>query len=764
MLYEGMRVVKIECAVQESIIPPPPHYDTWTYLDCLLIVFFTASLPLLWIPLSIYVSNLPVFMIDESDLSFWLGGGTLVGSLIGSVALFILPASVRAWGIRVIFAMGVLVWIQANLFAWHVGIIDGAGLNCPLNDIRPVIDTTVWVLVFPLLVLARNWCRKFARTVAMLTISIELAATLIGLHGIQPTKETPFTIDENMNFNYSADKNVIILVLDTFDTIIFSEIIKASPSMENRFDGFTYYPNIVGGFAYTSLSVPLILTGQYYDDLGPFSEYVNTAFHGDSLPNVLKQHGFRTEFYTGWDGFTHASVCADPLIWDNITPGKISTEKTVADLQLLYKSAILRALPYLYKGPAYDCFSWTQIRDRDDNVLPIFKESPDNHFQSVLQLFKNQWNVTNTAQNHSLDRDDFVKDLTAKASATQTLPTFKYYHLVGLHPPLVLGNMCVKNTDDSARQVAQILMDNLVQPFLEHLKKLNIYDNSMIFIIGDHGRTPDVHLPEAYLEAGCRGRFVQRNALMGRALPLFLFKPFQSHGPLKTSMAPGTQADIAPTVYEALNLSGKTDGISLFQLQDNTQRERRFLSTPGVHIGDPIPKRTEYRINGFSWLDSSWHETGYVYAEGKRTSVNTQKYSPGTVLHFGNDGNVLPYLSAGWNLEDDNPEGTPIQGSCAKIRLPIEVQSENCKLIFQLICPPGAKDHSPCPIHVFVNEKELAAWNITRSGDYTIMIPRELIVNQELNCCFRHQTAQEKPSTRTTAENILFHTLRVEVN
>ena len=84
--------------------------------------------------------------------------------------------------------------------------------------------------------------------------------------------------DDETMFEFSKEQNVIILVLDAFRSDIFQEIIDEDDEYREMFDGFTYYRNAAGGYPHTDASIPLILTGEYYDNSIPRSEFVRTAF------------------------------------------------------------------------------------------------------------------------------------------------------------------------------------------------------------------------------------------------------------------------------------------------------------------------------------------------------------------------------------------------------------------------------------------------------------------------------------------------------
>ena len=732
----------------------------WTLVDCLLISFFSASIPLMWVPLTIYLANTPVFMIGTTELSLWLAAASVLGTLVLMLPLLLLPNRLRPWGGRFVFAVGILLWVQANLFVWRTGVLDGSELIWSPTDIRGIIDAGTWFVLLPTILMAARWCRKYVRTIAVTLIAVQLAATLfVAVKDMKKGEvQGSITIDESKKFIFSPERNVVILVLDSFNTMLFYKMLESDPTLADKFDGFTYYPNIVGGYQSTCLAMPLIMTGQYFDNLKPYPTYIKDAYSGDSLPRILKSNGFRSEFYTSWDGLTNTGIYVNPSVVDNIIPGRVSPQKTLADLEVLFATTLFRSVPYWIKISVHERLLVNLPKAPEEDILWVYQEPNGGHLHSVLNLLLDQIMGEPATPTQSLvDRDVFTEMLNAKACTTSDRPVFKYYHLVGTHPPLSLNGVHVRDSSEAIQQVAHILIGDLVSGFLDKLKALGIYDNSVLYVLGDHGRLShlDVRLPELYASEYHRGRFVTTDARMGQALPLFLYKPMHARGTMQTSMAPVTLADIVPTEFESMGLQGKTEGIPLQQLTEDTVRERRFFAIREYKLGRFMAPMEEYRVNGFSWLDKSWHETGFVYADGKRANLPAKQYALGTTLYFGKDGNVLPFLSSGWDLEENSSTGHRARGAYAKLRIPIEGQKNDLTLSVQLSSLQEEQLRVTQPIHVFVNEQELAVWNVDRQNDFQATIPKALTMSGDLNICFEFSDSSAGYDSKSNEKNRL---------
>ena len=683
-------------------------------------------------PGQIYLRNSSEFSIHYSEI---LSKGMVFSVLCFFAVLpflFLLQKKIRVQRIAVslIVALCFLLYVQGYLMVWNYGLLDGREIRWQDHRFEAIVDSAVWVVVLALALLKSNWVYPHARTICLLLLAIQ------GISALDQFRNLPeipsfkkYTIDESSKFDFSKKQNVIILVLDSFQTDFFQEIINKDGSYKEIFQGFTYFRNSLSGHPFTETSTMNILTGRYYEGDVTFEEHNQNAYRSDSLPAVLKQAGFRVELYP----LVKRAIYYDQEILSNITRWSASRQENIENLNQLFDISLFRLLPTVLKRAVYNDQDW------------LFKNKTDWLFS---WLYSKQ--QAGTPQNNSLHtipqlRDAarhnknfrLVSDLADSGTATRTESVFKFYHLGLPHLPLVINEKLEYermelNRTNFMRQCQAAL--KLVEFFFQALKRMNSYDDSMIFVIADHGAgaQKQIFLPSAGFPASAGKRIVSQS-IMINALPLFLVKPFQSRGPLKTSNAPVSLSDIPATVFTALNVPNHSQGRSVFQISETEKRRRRYLTYKGYNPEkDKYQLVQEWIVTDYGWLLDSW-KPGRFYA-GSTAKAQPEIYQFGVPIQFGANGNAAPYLKEGW-MFDRNFNW--ILGSYGSLLIPV-ANARSDMILTSFVGPhkPAAKLATQ-PVEVYVNGEKIADWEVSLERWYTAWIPKQKSESKMLEITFR---------------------------
>ena len=201
-------------------------------------------------------------------------------------------------GLALLFGVAFLVWLQGNFLLWNYGPLDGRYIPWSSLKLNGYIDGGIWIGLLAAAFVFSPFVLRIARKVCLILILVQL---VYGAFLFFKQPETPsfqkYTVDTTNKFVFSKNKNVIMVILDSFQTDVFNEIIQENPDMRQALDGFTYYRNSLGGYPATELSVALMLTGKYYDNSLPFEQWKRDAYMSDSLPHVLKSAGWQVDIY-----------------------------------------------------------------------------------------------------------------------------------------------------------------------------------------------------------------------------------------------------------------------------------------------------------------------------------------------------------------------------------------------------------------------------------------------------------------------------------
>jgi len=554
---------------------------------------FTA---LAFTPLHIFASNALEFDYSLTHvLKVSLLASTLAALLI-FLLTFGLPRRLNEKSVAVTSMLAILVWIQGNVLVWPYGVLDGRDIPWQRFRIQGIVDVVVWVALLIVAWAASAFLSKQAAKIALLLLVIQSLSTGMDLLHIQPlTGRKNFEFDYSGEFVFSSSKNVLLLLPDAFQGNVFQELISAEPGWKGSFPGFTHYPNALGGYAYTMFSVPYLLTGQMYDK-NPSYEFARRAFK-KSLPGVLRQNGFRSEFYP----LMFDLIDFNPGLASNLLPKKIIS---LAEFSFLYDVALFRSLPQPGKKLIYNNQLWFLKR-----LFPYNRRPAD-------RAERRGWKARMKKARldfFSLYDKNLAADMEAQANAGTVQPVFKYFHLRGLHLPLFMNGECrfqrLPPTRENYLTQARCCLDS-IRGILDALKKIGVYERTMIIIVGDHGvGAQEVEFRfDLYQPAPPPGPVNRRLAtLKAMAMPLFLVKPFGagSGDPFRQSLAPVTLGDIPKSVVDALQIKENFPGESIFSLGEYSKRPRRFIEG-AVVTWQKEAVNYEYLVDGLGWLDSSW--------------------------------------------------------------------------------------------------------------------------------------------------------------
>ncbi|MCP5049901.1 MAG: sulfatase-like hydrolase/transferase, partial [bacterium] len=713
--------------------------------------FFSFTL-LVFGPAYIYFTNSLEFNFSFVDIASRLIAVSLALVVVLALILRRLKTGYYEKSISLLFALSVLLWVQGNLLVWNYGPLDGREIHWNEMWVQGLLDAGIWIGLLILAFKKSGWFAKIARNGSIAFILIQLLSVSMAM---MRAPETPsfkrYYIDESQKYSFSSQRNVILLMLDTYQTDLFQEIIAGDERYKDIFRGFTYFRNSLSAFPKTYTSVPSFLTGRTYDNSIPMVDFVKEAYtSGSSLPGILKQAGYRVELYPfpGTEKTIYFSESTASNIKKRETGGVFGE-----DIGFLVDITLFRHIPHFSKRWVYNRQSWLLKRlfsragSRDQNPKETNAENKNS---------KNKNNKNNSSSprfsKEALRLPDikFISQLIDQFTVEGSAPVFKYYHLNGLHRPLVLDEtLTVRQMPYSQRSSFKAQGKaalEITRLMLETLKSKGLFRNSLIIVTSDHGCADypyGVNLQSAGLteeSAGGNGSAIPSH-IKAAGLPMILIKPIgAAEEEMKISDAPVSLTDLPHTVFAGLGIEGDRDmpGVSMFSLDETQPRERKFYYYNWSGWGDGyLYHMREYVVSGHSWLNRSWRETRIV-----QPATAQKPYEYGSVIRFGQGGNAQRYQGIGWH----GPQKNGFTWTREKrVEMFLVISRPGTGLVLEMVLKPylaGGKLKEQ-RVHVRVNGRKVQTLTVTKpaAAEYRVTIPGDALTGSRMSLVFDIPTA-----------------------
>ncbi|MFC1848882.1 sulfatase-like hydrolase/transferase [candidate division CSSED10-310 bacterium] len=720
-----------------------PREDKFSMFTLVVVVFFFSST--LWIfgPAYIYFTNFLEFNYTFSQLAPYVLFITVVSAILLISLLYLFRKKSFKRSISLLFMLSVLLWIQGNYLVWDYGLLDGREIHWHEKVGLGIIDSGIWIILIIATQVKPGFFYKISRESSLALIVIQFIA--VSMTAIQAPEVPSFKylrIDDSTKFSFSSQKNAIILVLDTFQSDLFQEIITEDEKYKKIFCDFIYFRNALCSFPKTYGSVPAFLTAHVYDNSIPMQEFLQKAYlSNSSLPRILKEEGYRVELYPSPNA--EKIIYFSELLASNIkrrTSFRMMWEK----LGFLLDISLFRQMPHFLKASIYNNQAWLLKRLLS---APLLSDKKAGTAPGSERFSKKALQAADIL---------FIKQMLEETTVDTDSPVFKFYHLQGPHRPLNLDEnleyrLMPYNQRSSFKTHGKACLQ-ITRLFLEKLKRIEQYDNSLIIVMADHGCADypyGVEIRGTGLEEKQLSRVKIPSHIKAAGLPLLLVKPTKARASeLKITDAPVSLKDIPATVVKSLGLTRPMLGQSMLDFRQSDFQERRFYYYNWSGDFDYFYHMREYIIRGHAWLDSSWHELGM-----KRPATAKTPYQFGTVVEFKIGGNAKLYQGIGWH----GPQKSGFTWTREKTaELFFTLEPSKVDLILKIVLKPYLvrKKLAAQEIIIYVNGHKLKRLAITkpRVAEYQLVIPQQLLAGPELQIVFDIPTATAPVDVRKSTD------------
>jgi len=300
----------------------------------------------------------------------------------------------------------------------------------------------------------------------------------------------------------SAEKNVLVILLDSFQSDFFDEMLKREPELARTFEGFTYFSNAVGPAPTTYLALPAIHSGTLYRESDALRDTYRRGVVEGSFMTQLARSGYDAMLVNPLLTYCPADVLCDHQ--GTLVHGRLKSLAQAA--AFLVDLAVFRIVPEALKPAVYNEGAWMASRALADEVVVTSN--------GVLDLMAGSMHIEGRR------------------------PVARFLHLFSTHAPTSLDAGCqpVKGPWTRGTAIAQDRCAlTKVNAVLRRLQELGIYDRTAIAILADHG-------------TGLQGRHPTAWIWGDYASPLLLVKPFGARGELAHSARVVGLTDLAASL------------------------------------------------------------------------------------------------------------------------------------------------------------------------------------------------------------------------
>ncbi len=513
-----------------------------------LLSFIVSFLPVFMIlvfgPAEIFFANVTEFDFLYGEFAGYMAVVFLIFLMIFTVLLSWLPEKIYEIALSVLFVIAAAGYLQVMFFNKNLDLlgVNPDGYHVPL--MQGIWNLIIWMAVLVAVIMLSVWKKEIWKKVllylSMLLVGMQ-AVALVSLLVTAPEEAYERAkVDDRLwgkdQYTVSADKNIIVFVLDYFSSLYLQQMMAVYPDGADCLHDFTYYSNADCTYYGTFPSLAHMLTGGEVDTTVSNSEWCRDIWDNDLTEQFYQElhaNQYKVNVYTtDFDVLTVGNGCA--ILRDKISnitdePREVEVDTGLL-LKTLTKMSCYRMAPDLLKTQFYTNVSEYSliVQDMGQGIA----HTNSDFFEAL--------------QDEGLKEDDSSN-------------YFIFQHLIGTHEI---------NTDEHGKYQEKTSVEEtargcmtIMEKYLDELKRLGVYDDATIIITADHGGDWKEDMQVIY----------------------FIKQPGEVHDASPVTNAPISHCDLLPTVAQMAGMDYTKYGKSIYDFQQDEQRER----TIWVRTKDP---------------------------------------------------------------------------------------------------------------------------------------------------------------------------------
>ncbi len=566
-------------------------------IDLILVnLFFTFTI-FIFAPIDSFMTNINEFSFGLSNVIL----GFLIFFIVSFIALsvigLIFKGNIRKKYTYFIFGLALAFYIQGNFMNFNLNVLDGREINWQDYRVWTIVNILIWIVLmalpFILASIKKFPIKKIIKIFSLLIILVQMVTIIILLIASPKNPNVNFYLSDEGKFSLSTNDNVVVFILDAFDSLFFDEIMNDSLEFREKFKDFTYFRNMISTFPSTKPSIPLILTGISYDNTVEYNNYIQQAFTNSELWNQIEKNNYDSRVFASPN-----FIIKDYNKIKNLKLETHNNKSLMKSFNSLFKMTIGKYVPYTLKQYflSYENTNTIELNMEKEEIFPSYENVK--FYNDLMET-----GITTFSESNAI----------------------RFYHIYATHQPYHMNEKIeiIPEGTDVIQQAKGCL--NIVNKYIDFLKKEDIYDKTMVVILADHASYGN-----------------------GRN-PLLLVKDKEkSQEEMKISNAPIMQEDMVQTIALRINQNSSNSEKTIFDYNENEKRERRvrYYTWDDSWNKAYLPNMTEYIVLGSPDKGFSYHETGIFYTNQGIKSAQYVDYNIGDQLKFGKNGRGNKFINS----------------------------------------------------------------------------------------------------------------------
>lgn len=514
-----------------------------------LICFLFAFMLFIFGPAEIYFVNVAEFKFVYGEFVWMLSGIAIIISIVIGLITALLPIMLRKIIWSVIFGLSVAGYIQIMFINEGLDLLGMNPEGYHPNAGQAVFNGIIWMIILALIIILSLWKEKLWQSIicfgAVFLIGIQSVAWVSLMLSAEDTaykyEEGEWYLSGENQFKVSANKNIIVIVLDYFSNQYIQPTMEKYPDLLDCMNDFTYYDNTDCTYFGTYPSLAHILSGSDPDPTIPINEWTANIWQDERATGfyqALHDQNYVTNIYTP-DKNMLCGMNSAEILQDNFSNITNAGQDFNVNYGLLAKTMTkmsgYRMFPYALKPYLY-----ANVNEYSEIMTP--KSNGVSH------------------ENHRYYGHLLEEGLT-------TDPESNYYifqHLSGAHvyETTETGQFSENSSLEETAKGCMVI----VGEYLDQLKKLGVYDDATIIITADHGGPRDSQVI------------------------FFMKNPHESHDDMLVSNAPISLSDFQATIAQAAGIDYSPYGLAVSDISPTEPRERTVWVRLYIDTLPSIPK------------------------------------------------------------------------------------------------------------------------------------------------------------------------------